>query len=199
MRSRIAVLASGRGSNFQAILDHFDALGESRSGDIVLVASNRAGAPVLDRASSRGIPVAHIADPTDGAALLQLLDDNAIDLVALAGYLKLLPPGVTRHYTDRVMNVHPGPLPQFGGPGMYGQRVHEAVIAAGAKQSAVTVHFVDEEYDRGDLIACWPVPVHPTDTAESLAERVLRVEHVLFPRMVDLVAALCPSKLGAAR
>lgn len=199
MRARVAVLASGRGSNLEAILAHCERLGDLSACEVALVASNRSESPALEHARKRGIPAAHIADPADGPALLALLDGNSIDLVALAGYLKLLPAEVTRLYKDRVVNVHPAPLPRFGGAGMYGLKVHDAVIGAGLKETEVTVHFVDEEYDSGDVIARWPVPVHEGDTAELLAERVLKVEHVLFPRVLDMVACLAPDRLAAGR
>lgn len=197
MRSRVAVLASGRGSNLEAILAYADRLGELANYEVALVASNRIDAAALDRARTRNIPAEHVAIPSDGASLLEMLDTNSIDIVALAGYLKLLPPEVTRLYKDRIINVHPAPLPRFGGAGMYGLRVHDAVIAAGLKVTEVTVHFVDEEYDSGDVIARWPVPVHEGDTCELLAERVLKVEHALFPRVLDMVACLAPARLAA--
>ena len=197
MRSRVAVLASGRGSNLEAILAHCERLGELSSCEVALVASNKKDAPALQRARSRGIPAEHIPDPSNGKALIEMLDTHSIDIVALAGYLKLLPADVTRLYKDRIINVHPAPLPRFGGAGMYGVRVHDAVLAAGMKETEVTVHFVDEEYDSGDVIARWPVPIYEGDTAELLAERVLKVEHVLFPRVLDMVACLAPGKLAA--
>lgn len=197
MRSRVAVLASGWGSNLEAILAYSDRLGERSSCEVALVASNRMDAPALERARARGIAAEHITDPTNGAALLEMLDTNSIDIVALAGYLKLLPGEVTRLYKDRIINVHPAPLPRFGGAGMYGVRVHDAVLAAGLKETEVTVHFVDDEYDSGDVIARWPVPIHEGDTAELLAERVLKVEHVLFPRVLEMVACLAPGRLAA--
>lgn len=197
MRSRVAVLASGRGSNLEAILAHCERLGELSSCKVALVASNKKGAPALELARTRGIPAEHITDPSNGTALIEMLDTNSIDIVALAGYLKLLPAEMTRLYKDRIINVHPAPLPRFGGPGMYGVRVHDAVLAAGMKETEVTVHFVDEEYDSGDVIARWPVPIYEGDTAELLAERVLKVEHVLFPRVLDMVACLAPDRLAA--
>ena len=199
MRSRVAVLASGRGSNLDAILAHCDRLGDLSAFEVALVASNRAQAPALDRARAREIRAEHITDPDDGGALVEMLDANAIDIVALAGYLKLLPAAVTRLYRDRVVNVHPAPLPRYGGAGMYGLKVHDAVIASGAKETEVTVHFVDEEYDSGDVIARWPVPVYEGDTAELLADRVLKVEHVLFPRVIEMVACLAPARLAVDR
>jgi phosphoribosylglycinamide formyltransferase 1 len=188
-RARVAVLASGGGSNLQAILDHADALGDARHFDVVLVAANAATAGALERARARGVDAAVVDAPADGEALLRRLDAHGVDLVVLAGYLKLVPGEVARRFHGRMLNVHPALLPAFGGPGMYGQRVHRAVLAAGARVSGATVHFVDEHYDRGAIVAQWPVPAYADDTPESLAARVLRVEHRLLPRVVDAVAA----------
>jgi phosphoribosylglycinamide formyltransferase 1 len=190
MPSRIAVLASGRGSNLQAIIDHFDNLARERIAKIVLVASNRADSPALIRAATASIDIAHFDAANDGSELLELLRNSRVDLVVLAGYLKRIPPKVTREYAGRIMNIHPALLPAFGGEGMYGARVHEAVIASGAKESGVTVHLVDDEYDRGPIVAQWRVPVEPSDTPDSLAARVLAVEHVVYPRAVEMVAIL---------
>ena len=187
MTARIAVLASGGGTNLQAILDHFDRLGDARAGDVTLVVSNRADAGALERARSRGIATGVIE--SDGNGLLEMLVEQSIDLVALAGYLRLIPPMVTSAYRGRLVNVHPGPLPAFGGPGMYGRHVHRAVLDAGAAFSAVTVHFVDERYDHGATIAQWPVDVQPGDTPDTLAARVLAVEHLIYPRILDALAA----------
>ena len=187
--TRIAVLASGGGSNLDAILAHLDGRGAVRGGDVVLVASDRATAGALAKAAARSIPTSHLVNPADGAALDALLRDHDIDLVVLAGYLKLVPPAVTRRFHGRMINVHPALLPAFGGAGMYGLRAHRAVLDAGARISGASVHFVDDTYDRGPLIAQWPVPVAVDDTPESLAARVLVVEHVLYPRCVDAVAS----------
>jgi len=191
MRARIAVLASGEGSNLQAILDHFDRLGDARAGDVVLVASDRADAGALNRAVGRGLPavVLQAAARPGGAPLDALLHDHRIDLVVLAGYLRLVPAEVVARFRGRMVNVHPALLPAFGGAGMYGQRVHHAVLEAGVRVTGVTAHFVDEVYDRGRIIAQWPVPVFPRDDAGTLAARVLRVEHILYPRVVAAVAA----------
>ncbi|PYP54592.1 MAG: phosphoribosylglycinamide formyltransferase [Gemmatimonadetes bacterium] len=190
MPSRLAVLASGRGSNLQAIIDHFDNLARERIAKVVLVASNRADSPALIRAATASIDIAHFDTTDDGSMLLELLRKSRIDLVVLAGYLKRIPPKVIREYAGRIINIHPALLPAFGGEGMYGARVHEAVIASGTKETGVTVHLLDDEYDRGPIVAQWRVPVEPSDTADSLAARVLNVEHVVYPRVVEMVAIL---------
>ena len=190
MPSRLAVLASGRGSNLQAIIDHFDNLARERVAKVVLVASNRADSPSLLRAATASIDTASFNPNDDGSELLALLQKFRIDLVVLAGYLKRIPPMVIGEYTGRIINIHPALLPAFGGEGMYGARVHEAVIASGATETGVTVHLVDDEYDRGPILAQWRVRVDKSDTAESLAARVLNVEHVVYPRVVEMVAIL---------
>jgi formyltetrahydrofolate-dependent phosphoribosylglycinamide formyltransferase len=190
MRARIAVLASGGGSNLQAIFEHFEQLGDRRSGEVVLAVSDRpAGA--LDHARQRGVPATTIATPRtpDAPDLFVLLQEHRVDYIALAGYLRLVPPEVVRQFEGRIVNVHPALLPAFGGTGMYGRRVHQAVLDSGATVSGVTVHFADEVYDRGGIIAQWPVPVLSGDDAASLAARVLRVEHILYPRVLDALAA----------
>ena len=190
-RARIAVLASGGGSNLQALMDHFAQLGEARAGDIVLVAADRPDAGALDRARRAGVATALIASrrAPQGEELASLLERHRVDLVVLAGYLQLVPVEVTRRYAGRLLNVHPALLPDFGGAGMYGARVHRAVLAAGARSSGPTVHFVDDVYDHGPVIARWPVPVRAGDDEHTLAARVLRAEHLLYPRVVQAVAA----------
>jgi formyltetrahydrofolate-dependent phosphoribosylglycinamide formyltransferase len=190
MTSRIAVLASGGGSNLQAILDHFDALGDRRGGNVVVVASDRGTAGALERAQRRGIPSAVLSDEpySRQPSLDRLVDEHRVDLIVLAGYLKLIPTETVARFEGRMVNVHPALLPAFGGHGMYGTRVHHAVIASGARVTGVTVHFVDPQYDHGAIIAQWPVPVFSGDDAGTLADRVLRVEHLLYPRVIDAVA-----------
>ena len=190
MPSRLAVLASGRGSNLQAIIDHFDNLARERIAKVALVASNRADSPALIRAATASINIANFDATDDGSQLLELLRKFRIDLVVLAGYLKRIPPNVIAEYGGRIINIHPALLPAFGGEGMYGARVHDAVIASGATESGVTVHMVDDDYDRGPVIAQWRVPVEKSDNAESLAARVLEVEHVVYPRVIEMVAIL---------
>jgi formyltetrahydrofolate-dependent phosphoribosylglycinamide formyltransferase len=186
---RTAVLASGGGSNLQAIFDYLDGLGDARAAQVVLVASDRAGAGALTRARTRGIESAVIAAPADGAAMEALLAAHAIDLVVLAGYLKFIPREVTQRWRGRIINIHPALLPKFGGAGMYGRRVHEAVIAAHETESGATVHHVNDEYDRGGIIAQERVRVEQGDTPDTLAARVLAAEHRLYPRTLQQLAA----------
>jgi len=190
-RARIAVLASGGGSNLQAIVDHLAALREARHGDVVLVASNRPDAGALARAGRAGIANVVLRSPLapDGLELGAALAAHRAQLVVLAGYMRLVPPDVTVAYRGRMLNVHPALLPDFGGAGMYGPRVHRAVLQTGATFSGPSVHFVDEVYDHGAVIAQWPVPVLAHDDEHTLAARVLRAEHLLYPRVIDAVAA----------
>ncbi|HYW50909.1 MAG TPA: phosphoribosylglycinamide formyltransferase [Gemmatimonadaceae bacterium] len=188
-RTRIAAFVSGGGSNFVAVHEHQRERGAAAAGEIVLVVSNKAGCVALTRAADRNVGTVVLAQPADGEALLTELHARGIEVIVLAGYLALVPPAVTRAYRGKIVNVHPSLLPAFGGPGMYGRHVHKAVLAAGARISGATVHFVDEEYDRGAIIAQWPVPVFEEDSPETLAARVLRVEHALLPRVVELLCA----------
>ena len=188
MNPRLAVLASGGGTNLQAIIDYYAAL-EKPSGTIALVASNKASAGALDRARTAEIPAEVFDSNDDGSSLHEVLHRYKIDLVILAGYLKQVPPSIIEDYHGRIINIHPGLLPDFGGPGMYGSRVHRAVLDAGVRVTGVTAHFVDSVYDRGRIITQWPVPVFASDDAGTLASRVLRVEHLVYPRVVDAVAA----------
>jgi phosphoribosylglycinamide formyltransferase-1 len=187
-RARIAVLASGGGSNLQALLDHFRGPGSS-TGEIVWVGSDRRDAIALQRAAQAEVATGVVEVPTEGEALVAQFAEVGADLLVLAGYLKLIPAAVVHAFHGRLLNVHPALLPAFGGPGMYGQRIHTAVLEYGATITGVTVHFVDEHYDRGPIIAQWPVPVLPGDTPAALAARVLRVEHRLFPLCVAAVAS----------
>jgi phosphoribosylglycinamide formyltransferase-1 len=191
VRSRIAVLASGGGSNLQAILDYLDHRGQSRSADVAVVASDRPTSGALARAHGRGVATEKVRGPScpDGHDLSTILTEHRCDLVVLAGYLRLVPPEIVRAFDGRILNTHPALLPAFGGRGMYGLRVHKAVIASGARVSGATIHLIDEEYDRGFILAQWPVPVFAGDDAPMLASRVLRVEHLLLPRVIDAVAA----------
>jgi phosphoribosylglycinamide formyltransferase 1 len=181
---RIAVFASGRGSNLEALLD---ALEGRRDAAVVLVASDRADAVALARARARGVETAIVA-PGDAPAILALLQGARVDWIVLAGYLKRVPVEIVRRYRSRILNIHPALLPAHGGKGMYGERVHTAVLKAGEKLSGASVHLVDEEYDRGPVVAQETVAVEPGDTAATLAARVLDVEHRLLPAVVIAAA-----------
>jgi phosphoribosylglycinamide formyltransferase 1 len=184
---RIAVFASGGGSNFQALLDSFTGAAYA---EVALLISDRAAAGALERARGAGVPALHVPMRDRAAGdietdLTAALRAHRIDFIALAGYLRLVPVALTAAYRGRLVNIHPALLPAFGGHGMYGRRVHEAVLAAGCRVSGATVHWVDERYDEGGIIGQWPVPVMPGDTPESLAARVVRIEHRLYPAVVD--------------
>jgi len=189
---RIVVLASGGGSNFQALVAHFRSA--SAAGDIVGLVASRTTAGVLERATRENIPCAVMSESATNSNdsetrfLTEIFDEWAPDLIVLAGYMRLIPPDIVKTQWGKIVNVHPALLPSFGGSGMYGAHVHEAVITSGARVSGVTVHFVDEMYDRGPTIAQWPVPVRTDDTPQSLAARVLKVEHLLLPAVVEAFA-----------
>jgi formyltetrahydrofolate-dependent phosphoribosylglycinamide formyltransferase len=179
----VAVLASGGGTNLQALIDAAGAAGAYR---VVRVISNRADAGALERARRAGMVATVLRNPADPAELQAALGDA--DVAVLAGYLKLVPAQVVARFRWRMINIHPALLPAFGGSGMYGLRVHAAVLASGATVTGATVHYVDEAFDRGPVIAQWPVPVRPGDTPDALAGRVLAVEHRLLPAVAAELA-----------
>ena len=195
----VAVFASGGGTNFQALLDH--QLRQELWRVRLLVMNREAGA--AERAARAGVPVEIIPtrerrEAEVSAETLAALQRHAVDVLLLSGYLRLLPAAVVDRYEGRILNVHPALLPTFGGKGMYGRRVHEAVIEAGVPESGATVHFVTEAYDEGAILGQARVPVLPGDTPEALAERVLAVEHRLYPAAVDhLCAALLEGRTPA--
>jgi phosphoribosylglycinamide formyltransferase-1 len=163
-------------------------------GEIALVVSTSPGAPALERAAAAGVatqlvPAPDYPCPDDlDASLAEAFERAEVDLICLAGYMRLLTPGFVRRFAGRMMNVHPGLLPAFGGKGYYGKRVHEAVLETGARFTGVTVHFVDDEYDHGPIILQRVVAVEDDDTPESLAQRVLAEEHRAYPEAVRLFA-----------
>lgn len=182
--ARVAVFASGGGTNLEALLE---ALDPHPKAEIALVVSDRDGAFALERAARRGVDTA-IVTHDDGESIIALLEAHAIDWVVLAGYLRIIPPTVVQRYRGRMLNIHPALLPKFGGAGMYGERVHTAVLEAGETESGATVHLVDEVYDHGPIVAQRKVKVEPKDTPERLAARVLEVEHELLPEVVIAAA-----------
>ena len=194
---RLAFFASGGGSNVGAILDAIDA-GALRAEPVLLI-SDRPGCGALARAEARGIPTEVIAPLSDEThfsdALLDALARAEADTVALAGYLRKIPAPVVWAFRDRILNVHPSLLPAFGGAGWYGRRVHQGVLDAGCRVSGATVHLVDDQYDTGPIVLQEAVRVLPDDTADTLAARVLAVEHRLFP---DALALLADGRLRVA-
>jgi phosphoribosylglycinamide formyltransferase 1 len=186
MPMHVAVAASGRGSNLEALLR---ALGPDAPARVVLVLSNRPDAPALSRAAERGIAGVMLRDPASVEEWLAPLERHAVDLIVLAGYLQLVPSGIVARFRGRIINIHPALLPAFGGKGMYGRRVHEAVLASGVRESGATVHLVDEVYDRGAILGQVRVPVLPGDDPQRLATRVLEAEHRLLPAAVLAAAA----------
>jgi phosphoribosylglycinamide formyltransferase 1 len=181
MPMRVVVCISGRGSNLTALLDALPAGAPAR---VILVLADRPDAGGLSVAAGLGVESAVLRDASDASEWLDHLDRVGADLVVLAGFLKLVPAEVVARYRGRILNVHPSLLPAFGGAGMYGARVHRAVLASGAAESGATVHVVDEVYDRGPILAQERVPVEPDDTEDRLAARVLAAEHRLLPAVV---------------
>jgi phosphoribosylglycinamide formyltransferase-1 len=190
-RLRIGILASGGGTNLQAIIDSCER-GEI-DGDVVVVISNVFNAFALDRARKHGIaafwfPHEGLTREQHEADVIECLGQHQVDLVCLAGYLRMLTPLMIDKYVGRVINTHPALLPSFGGKGMHGLRVHEAVIDCGCKVSGCTIHVVTAEVDGGPILLQKAVPVLEDDTPETLQERVLKEEHKLYPRAVQLFA-----------
>ena len=189
---RIAVLASGGGTDTQAVIDACEA--GLIEGDVVVVVSNNSRAGVLERARRYGIPAHHLSnyhysDDADlDRAFVELLRSYDVNLVALAGYMKKRGPAFLAAFPNRILNIHPALLPgPHGGDGKYGIHVHESVLAAGDKVTGVSIHLVDEEYDRGPVVARREVPVLPDDTPTSLQQRVLAVEHEFYPAVLAAV------------
>lgn len=188
----VGFLASGRGSNMQALID------AAKAGRIgirpVVVISNNSDSGALERAAREGIACRHLSSATHPApddldrAILSTLVGHKADLVVLAGYMKKLGPQTLRAFKGRIVNIHPALLPKYGGHGMYGIHVHEAVLKAGETETGVTIHIVDDEYDKGPILAQSRVPVRPGDTPEILAARVLEREHAFLVETIGRIA-----------
>ncbi len=189
----IACLASGNGTNLQAIIDSIES--GALPARIAAVISNVPAAPALERASRHGLPrfVVDHQRYGDRAAfertLIDIIDQSQAKLVCLCGFLRILSPLFTGHYPGRIINIHPALLPKFGGRGMYGHRVHEAVLAAKETVSGCSVHVVDAQVDHGPIILQRTVPVLPGDTPDALAARVLAQEHIAYPEAIGLFAS----------
>jgi phosphoribosylglycinamide formyltransferase 1 len=189
---KLLVLASGGGTNLQAIIDSIEQ--GKLNAEIKAVVSNNSNAFALERARQHNIKAIHLshkmfATPEEfDEKLLSILKENEVDMIILAGYMKMLSPTIVRAYKNRILNIHPALLPSFGGEGMYGIHVHEAVINSGAKLTGVTVHLVDEVYDHGAIVLQEAVPVLDNDTPETLQQRVLEIEHKLYSQAIQLFA-----------
>ena len=181
---RLAIFASGAGSNAAKIIDHFTSHPQVK---IVLVVSNKPEAGVIAIANRHQIPVLLMEKERffRGDAYLPAFEQAKIDYIILAGFLWKVPAGLIAHFPSRIINIHPALLPKYGGKGMYGHFVHEAVIAAGEKESGITIHFVDEQYDHNAAIYQGRCPVEPSDTPDSLAARIHQLEHEAYPRVIE--------------
>ena len=180
---RLAILASGSGSNAEKIIVHFQ---NSEIAEIALVASNKADAFVLERARKFDVPTFSFSrKEMDAGVLLEKLQQENIDWVILAGFLLKIPIELTRAFPNRIVNIHPALLPKYGGKGMYGSFVHEAVKAAGEKETGITIHLVNENYDEGRIVFQASVPLTPDETPDTIAEKVHALEHRHYPEVIE--------------
>lgn len=191
MSMKIAVLASGNGSDLQSIIDGISS-GSIEATEISCVISNKKNAYALERASKNDIEAIYVGEKAFTSSdayneeIVKILTKREIDLVVLAGYLKVLSPFFVRSFKGKIINIHPSLIPAFCGKGFYGMRVHEAVIEAGVETSGASVHFVDEGVDTGPIILQRTVQIAENETAESLAKKVLEIEHEILPEVVKL-------------
>ena len=194
-KARIAVLVSGGGTNLQALIDAQKS-GIISSGEIVLVISNKAGAYALERAANAGIKTETVIkkEPPDfEGRLIELLEENRIDVIVLAGFMSILSERFTSHFEKRILNVHPSLIPSFCGEGFYGLRVHQAALDYGVKVTGATVHFVNEIPDGGQIIMQKAVEIQPDDTPETLQKRVMeQAEWIILPLSVEKVCKEIP-------
>lgn len=182
--NNIAIFASGNGSNAQRIAEYFRSSGDI---NISIIISNNKDAYVLERAHSLGLPalVFSSAEFRETSQVLKTLRDYSTDYIILAGFLLLVPEEIIKCYPGRILNIHPALLPKYGGKGMYGHHVHQAVIDSGDKESGISIHIVNERFDEGNLVFQAVCPVIPGDTADSLASRVHQLEYLHFPRVIE--------------
>jgi phosphoribosylglycinamide formyltransferase-1 len=182
--TKIGILASGSGTNAEKIMEHF---ATSDAGRVVFLASDNPDAFALVRAARHGVPTAVFsrAEFASGDAPLNAMRTAGVEYVVLAGFLRLVPSNMIAEFPGRIVNIHPALLPKYGGKGMYGRHVHEAVIAAGENESGITIHRVNEHYDKGDTIAQFRCPVSPDDTPDTLAGKIHALEHRYFPETIE--------------
>ena len=182
----IAIFASGSGTNAQKLMEYFS---NNKTAKVKIILSNKPDAFVLERATKFSVPTMVFDRDdlyTDGKVLKELLR-NRIDFIVLAGFLWLIPADIINHFTGRIINIHPALLPDYGGKGMYGNRVHRAVIENGEKESGISIHYVNEQYDEGDIIFQARCEVRADDTPEKLAERIHKLEYRYYPEIVEKV------------
>lgn len=180
---RLAILASGSGSNAEKIMEHFR---HSTKAEVALVSSNKADAFVLERAKKFGVPTFTFSKKEmDAGVLLAKLQAEKIDWVILAGFLLKIPDELIRAFPDHMVNIHPALLPKYGGKGMYGAHVHEAVKASGDTETGITIHLVNEHYDEGKIIFQAATAVTPEDTPDTIAQKVHALEHRYFPEVIE--------------
>ncbi|MCP4120985.1 MAG: phosphoribosylglycinamide formyltransferase [Bacteroidetes bacterium] len=180
----IAIMASGRGSNARAIIDYFK---NHQQIEVRLLLSNRqdSGIPVMSYDTKISHNVFTRKEYHDEMYFLEMLRQYQIDFIVLAGFLWLIPEYLVRHYHDRILNIHPALLPSYGGKGMYGDNIHKAVLNSGDKESGVTVHLVNENYDDGKIIHQGIVDIKTCSTADQIAKKVLAMEHVIYPKAIE--------------
>jgi phosphoribosylglycinamide formyltransferase-1 len=181
---KLCVFASGAGSNAENLIRYFQ---KNKTAEVTLIVTNRADAGVNEVARKLGVEVFYCNRDyfSNPAGLTSLLTQKGIDLVILAGFLWLLPACLIQAYPNKIINIHPSLLPKYGGKGMFGEHVHKAVIAAGEKESGITIHYVNERYDQGSILLQARCPVEPGETLLSLSRKVLMLEHRFFPPLVE--------------
>ena len=184
MKKNIAIFASGSGSNAENIIRYFQ---KNDSALVSLVLSNKSDAYVLERAHRLGVPcnVFTKEDWIAGDEILAILQEYRIDFIVLAGFLVRVPDLLLHAYPDKIINIHPALLPKFGGKGMYGDKVHQAVVAAGEKETGITIHYINEHYDEGAIIFQASCPVLPSDTPEEVASKVHALEYAHYPHVIE--------------
>ncbi len=182
-KKQIAIFASGSGTNAEKIVEYFL---ENKQVEVTLILTNNSTAGVIERAKRLQIPVVLFDKKlfVDSLKIVQLLQNQKIDLVVLAGFMMLVPQSMVRAFPDKIINIHPALLPKFGGKGMYGHHVHEAVVAAGETESGITIHYVNEHYDDGAIIFQASCSILPTDNANDVASRVHVLEHHHYPTVI---------------
>lgn len=192
MSRNIAIFASGNGTNAENIIKYFSG---NKDIKVKIVMANKTDAFVLERAHRLGIPTLYINREqwADATHILTLLHEQQIDFIVLAGFLAHIPDALLHAYPNRIVNIHPSLLPKFGGKGMYGNKVHEAVVAAGETESGITIHYLNEHYDEGQIIAQYRCPVMPNDTPQDVATRVHALEYEYYPKVIEQLLIALPA------